>query len=115
AHTRWATHGAPTQRNAHPHVDCHGRIALVHNGIIENAGTLREALARAGHPFTTDTDTETLVHLIEDAPRATLEARVNSALDHVEGTDGLAVISAHEPGKRGAARRGARGLLGRGE
>ena len=115
AHTRWATHGAPTQRNAHPHVDCHGRIALVHNGIIENAGTLREALARAGHQFTTDTDTETLVHLIEDAPGATLEARVNSALDHVEGTYGLAVISADEPGKLVAARRGSPVLLGIGE
>ena len=115
AHTRWATHGAPTERNAHPHVDCHGRIALVHNGIIENAGTLREALARAGHLFTTDTDTETLVHLIEDAPGATLEARVNSALDHVEGTYGLAVISADEPGKLVAARRGSPVLLGIGE
>ena len=115
AHTRWATHGAPTERNAHPHVDCHGRIALVHNGIIENAGTLREALARAGHQFTTDTDTETLVHLIEDAPGATLEARVNSALDHVEGTYGLAVISADEPGKLVAARRGSPVLLGIGE
>src|SRR2546426_1084781 len=98
-----------------PHVDCHGRIALVHNGIIENAGTLREALARAGHLFTTDTDTETLVHLIEDAPGATLEARVNSALDHVEGTYGLAVISADEPGKLVAARRGSPVLLGIGE
>ena len=115
AHTRWATNGAPTQRNAHPHVDCHGRIALVHNGIIENAGTLREALAHNGHQFTTDTDTETLVHLIEDAPGATLEARVNSALDHVEGTYGLAVISADEPGKLVAARRGSPVLLGIGE
>ena len=115
AHTRWATHGAPTERNAHPHVDCHGRIALVHNGIIENAGTLREALAHNGHQFTTDTDTETLVHLIEDAPGATLEARVNSALDHVEGTYGLAVISADEPGKLVAARRGSPVLLGIGE
>src|SRR3989442_2358900 len=115
AHTRWATHGAPTERNAHPHLDCHGRVALVHNGIIENAGPLREALARAGHLFTTDTDTETLVHLIEDAPGATLEARVNSALDHVEGTYGLAVISADEPGKLVAARRGSPVLLGIGE
>src|SRR5256712_12527962 len=110
AHTRWATHGAPTERNAHPHVDCHGRIALVHNGIIENAGTLREALARAGHLFTTDTDTETLGHLIEAAPGATLEARGNSAPAHAEGTYGLAVISADEPGKLVAALRASPGL-----
>jgi len=90
-------------------------VALVHNGIIENAGTLREALVRAGHQFTTDTDTETLVHLIEDAPGATLEARVNAALDHVEGTYGLVVISADEPGKLVAARRGSPVLLGIGE
>jgi glucosamine--fructose-6-phosphate aminotransferase (isomerizing) len=115
AHTRWATHGAPTERNAHPHVDCSGRVALVHNGIIENAGPLREALARAGHQFTTDTDTETLVHLIEDAPGATLEARVAAALDHVEGTYGVAVMSADEPGKLVAARRGSPVLLGIGE
>src|SRR3989442_14718053 len=91
-HTRWATHGAPTGRNAHPHSDCTGGIALVHNGIIENADLLRARLERAGHRLATDTDTETLAHLIEDAPGATLEARVIAALAHVEGTYGLAVI-----------------------
>src|SRR2546421_2286096 len=82
AHTRWATHGAPNQRNAHPHTDCHDRIALVHNGIIENADVLRAALEQKGHAFGTETDTETLVHLIEDASGDTLEARVIAALEH---------------------------------
>jgi len=115
AHTRWATHGAPTQPNAHPHVDCGGRIALVHNGIIENAEVLQAALERAGHRFVTETDTEALAHLIEDAPGATLEERVISALTHVEGTYGLAVMSAAEPGKLVVARRGSPVLLGIGE
>ena len=115
AHTRWATHGAPTQLNAHPHIDCSGRIALVHNGIIENADALRAALERAGHRFATDTDTEALAHLIEDASGATLEERVIAALTHVEGTYGLAVMSADEPGKLVVARRGSPVLLGIGE
>jgi glucosamine--fructose-6-phosphate aminotransferase (isomerizing) len=114
AHTRWATHGAPTQLNAHPHVDCSGRIALVHNGIIENADALRAALERVGHRFATVTDTEALAHLIEDAP-GTLEERVIDALGHVEGTYGLAVMSAEEPGKLVVARRGSPLLLGIGE
>src|SRR3990172_7876243 len=67
AHTRWATHGEPNDNNAHPHLDCTGEIALVHNGIIENYATLREWLQRRGHKITTDTDTEILVHLIEDS------------------------------------------------
>src|SRR2546428_10072446 len=75
AHTRWATPGAPTTRNAHPHVDCTGRLALVHNGIIENADALRAALQASGHRFCTETDTETLAHLIEDAAGDTPEAR----------------------------------------
>ena len=99
AHTRWATHGAPTERNAHPHTDCRGEIAVVHNGIIENADALRIKLERSGHRFTTETDTETLAHLIEEAPGDTLEDRVLAALTHVEGTYGLAVVSAAEPGK----------------
>jgi len=114
-HTRWATHGAPTGRNAHPHSDCTGRLALVHNGIIENADVLRARLARAGHRLVTDTDTEALAHLIEDAPGATLEARVMTALKHVEGTYGVAVIGEAEPGKIVVARRGSPLLIGVGE
>src|SRR5213592_4223648 len=115
AHTRWATHGAPTTRNAHPHVDCRERVAVVHNGIIENADALRAALERAGHRFRTDTDTETLAHLIEDAPGATLEERVAAAIGAVVGTYGLAVLSADEPGKVVVARQGSPVLLGIGE
>jgi glucosamine--fructose-6-phosphate aminotransferase (isomerizing) len=115
AHTRWATHGAPTVRNAHPHVDCAERLAVVHNGIIENADTLRAALERAGHTFSTDTDTETLAHLIEDAPGDTLEARVITALESVVGTYGLAVISADDPEKIVVARQGSPVILGVGE
>jgi glucosamine--fructose-6-phosphate aminotransferase (isomerizing) len=115
AHTRWATHGAPTDTNAHPHVDCKGRIALVHNGIIENAETLRKTLERSGHTFTTETDTEVLAHLIEDAEGDTLEARVITALSHVEGTYGLVVLSADEPQKLVVARQGSPVLLGVGD
>ena len=115
AHTRWATHGAPTTPNAHPHVDCSGRIALVHNGIIENADALRAALQASGHRFCTETDTETLAHLIEDAGGETLEARVIGALGHVVGTYGLAVVSADHPGTVVVARQGSPVLLGIGE
>jgi glucosamine--fructose-6-phosphate aminotransferase (isomerizing) len=115
AHTRWATHGAPTRTNAHPHTDCSGTIALVHNGIIENADALRTKLQEAGHEFGTETDTETLAHLIEEAPGATLEDRVIAALEHVEGTYGLAVISSAEPGKIVVARQGSPVLLGIGD
>ncbi len=115
AHTRWATHGAPNARNAHPHVDCSERFALVHNGIIENSDALRAALERAGHTFRTETDTETLAHLIEDSPGETLEARVINALENVVGTYGIAVMSAAEPGKIVVARQGSPVLLGIGE
>jgi glucosamine--fructose-6-phosphate aminotransferase (isomerizing) len=115
AHTRWATHGAPTRTNAHPHTDCSGTIALVHNGIIENADALRTKLQAAGHEFSTETDTETLAHLIEEAPGATLEDRVIAALAHVEGTYGLAVISSAEPRKIVVARQGSPVLLGIGD
>src|SRR2546422_258070 len=114
-HTRWATHGAPSERNAHPHADCTGSLALVHNGIIETADVLRARLAQAGHRFVTDTDTETLAHLIEDAPGATLEQRVIAALPLVEGTYGLAVIAEADPAKIVVARRGSPLLLGVGE
>ena len=115
AHTRWATHGAPTQVNAHPHGDCGGVLAVVHNGIIENADVLRPQLERAGHEFAGETDTEVLAHLIEDAPGETVEDRVIAALAHVEGTYGLAVVSAAEPDKIVVARQGSPVLLGIGE
>jgi glucosamine--fructose-6-phosphate aminotransferase (isomerizing) len=115
AHTRWATHGIPNDRNSHPHTDCHGSIAIVHNGIIENAETLRVALEHAGHVFASETDTETLAHLIEDSEGDSLEARVIAALEHVVGTYGLAVICADEPGKIVVARQGSPVLIGVGE
>lgn len=107
-HTRWATHGNATERNAHPHRDCTGTLALVHNGIIENYEILRTRLISEGHSFTSDTDTEVLVHLVEwfykeDTP---LELAVADALTQVSGTYGIAVVSAREPDKIVAARRG---------
>src|SRR3989454_1100121 len=100
---------------AHTHLDCSGALALVHNGIIENADVLRARLIQEGHRFATETDTETLAHLIEDSPGATLEARVIAALGHVEGTYGVAVIAESEPGKIVVARRGSPVLLGVGD
>src|SRR6266705_176626 len=114
-HTRWATHGAPTERNAHPHSDCTGTVALVHNGIIENADVLRKRLEQDGHRFVTETDTETLVHLIEESPGETLEERIIAALDHVEGTYGIAVVAEADRGKIVVARRGSPVLLGVGD
>lgn len=114
-HTRWATHGAPTVRNAHPHVDCTGHIALVHNGIIENAAALRAGLCESGHVLRTDTDTETLAHLVEAAPGAMLEQRVAAALADVQGAYGLVVISSADPGKIVVARQGSPALLGLGD
>ncbi|HEX8724763.1 MAG TPA: glutamine--fructose-6-phosphate transaminase (isomerizing) [Gemmatimonadaceae bacterium] len=113
-HTRWATHGAPTASNAHPHLDCDGRVAVVHNGIIENADVLRARLERAGHRFRTETDSEVLAHLIESSDAATLEERVAGALSHVQGTYGLVAASVAEPSKLVAARRGSPVLLGLG-
>ncbi|OGU06186.1 MAG: glutamine--fructose-6-phosphate aminotransferase [Gemmatimonadetes bacterium RBG_16_66_8] len=115
AHTRWATHGAPTDANAHPHTDCGGTIALVHNGIIENATTLREALVRRGHHFRSETDTEVLAHLIEQHYMASLELAVAAALKQVEGTYGIAVVSAREPSTIVAARKGSPLMIGIGE
>jgi glutamine---fructose-6-phosphate transaminase (isomerizing) len=108
AHTRWATHGAPTTINAHPHSDCGGTLALVHNGIIENAGALRTALGKRGHVFRSETDTEVLVHLVEELHtqgRSLVDA-VAGALQQVEGTYGIAIVSSREPDTIVAARRG---------
>ena len=84
AHTRWATHGAPNTRNAHPHTDCAGNIAVAHNGIIENHAVLRQMLISKGHRFTSETDTETLAHLIEQFYEGSLEQAVAAALQEVE-------------------------------
>ncbi len=117
AHTRWATHGHPTKLNAHPHSDCHGRLALIHNGIIENYSAIKTKLAAAGHKFTTETDTEALVHLIEEyyTDKVSLEEAVRAALSQVEGTYGIAVISRTEPDTLVAARKGSPLVVGIGE
>ncbi len=115
AHTRWATHGVPNQVNAHPHGDCENTIAVVHNGIIENAGALREMLVRRGHRFRSETDTEVLAHLIEEVYDGSLADAVAAALTRVEGTYGVAVISSREPGTLVAARMGSPILVGVGD
>lgn len=105
-HTRWATHGVPSDRNAHPHMDCSGRIALVHNGIIENYASLRKELMLEGHDFVSETDTEVVAHLIEKYDQnCSLEAAVREALKHLKGSFALAVISADEPDKIIAAKK----------
>jgi glucosamine--fructose-6-phosphate aminotransferase (isomerizing) len=115
AHTRWATHGAPTTCNAHPHHSCDDAIALVHNGIIENASTLRKLLEDRGHDFRSETDTEVLAHLVEEHFEGNLETAVIDALRHVEGTYGIAVVSSRDPNKIVAARKGSPLLLGLGD
>ena len=98
-HTRWATHGPPTDRNAHPHVDCAGRIAVIHNGIIENFDELRDRLELEGHRFTSDTDTECVAHLVERGVRdgQVLAEAVRAAVTSLEGAYALVVLSADEP------------------
>jgi len=115
AHTRWATHGAPTQVNAHPHADCSGKIAIVHNGIIENYEALKNQLIKEGHKFHSQTDTEVIVHLIEkfyqDVP---LENAVCKALKLLVGSFAIGVISAIEPNKLIGARFGSPLIVGLG-
>ena len=115
AHTRWATHGAPNQCNAHPHSDCKGHIAVVHNGIIENSTTLRSHLIELGHKFTSETDTEVIAHLIEEAFDGNLEDAVIEALWQIEGTYGIAVVSSEDKNKVVAARKGSPLLIGLGD
>jgi glucosamine--fructose-6-phosphate aminotransferase (isomerizing) len=103
-HTRWATHGAPTERNAHPHSDCTGELVVVHNGIIENYHSLREDLKARGHIFTSETDTEVLAHLIEDHLEGDLPRAVAAAVKHVEGSFALGVLWTGAPGTLVAAR-----------
>jgi glucosamine--fructose-6-phosphate aminotransferase (isomerizing) len=117
AHTRWATHGEPNDVNAHPHTDCSGHVALVHNGIIENFTVLKGALQGEGHRFRTDTDTEVLAHLIEKHLQRglKLEQAVGAALRAVEGTYGIAVMCASEPGVVVGARNGSPLVVGVGD
>ncbi|MFY7923287.1 MAG: glutamine--fructose-6-phosphate transaminase (isomerizing) [Gemmatimonas sp.] len=115
AHTRWATHGPPTEANAHPHVSQNGKIAVVHNGIIENATALKAGLEARGYVFKSDTDTEVLAHLIEAAYAGSLEAAVIEALSQVDGTYGMAVLSSDEKDTIVAARKGSPLLIGIGE
>jgi glucosamine--fructose-6-phosphate aminotransferase (isomerizing) len=119
-HTRWATHGEPNEVNAHPHTDTEGRIAVVHNGIIENAEQLRDALVARGVKLVSDTDTEALAHLIaaevgEEAGGLSLEDAVRRALRHVEGTYGLVVLDTKQPHELVVARNGSPIVLGIGE
>ena len=116
AHNRWATHGAPNQDNAHPHLDCKGEIALVHNGIIENYAKLKEELIKEGHHFKSQTDTEVIVHLIEKYYQGVpLEAAVRQALSKLEGSFAIGVISKREPDKLVGARAGSPLIIGLGK
>lgn len=109
-HTRWATHGAPTDRNAHPHTDCSGRIAIVHNGIIENYQELKRGLMEQGHEFKSDTDSEVIAHLVEDAwngpARGDLSRAVRNACARLEGSWAIACICADAPGEVVCTRNG---------
>ena len=105
-HTRWATHGRPTEENAHPHRDCTGDVVVVHNGIVENFIPLKEQLQAEGHVFKTETDTEIIAHLVEKYFKGNLEAAVREALHQITGVFALAVLSRKDPNKIVAARLG---------
>ncbi|HZT70380.1 MAG TPA: glutamine--fructose-6-phosphate transaminase (isomerizing) [Terriglobia bacterium] len=122
-HTRWATHGAPTEENAHPHRDCHGTVVVVHNGIIENYMELKQELAEEGHVFTTETDTEVIAHLIEkylDRPssagaQVTLDEAVRVAVQRLTGVFALAIMSTKDLNKIVAVRQGPPAVIGLGK
>lgn len=114
-HTRWATHGIPSSTNAHPHADCSGSFAVVHNGIIENFQALKDELTSKGHIFSSDTDTEVLAHLCEDCYNGDLERAVREALLRVEGSYAIAVISDNEPEVIVAARKDSPLIVGLGD
>src|ERR1700687_841356 len=120
-HTRWATHGRPTEENAHPHRDCTGTIVVVHNGIVENYLSLKKKLIEEGHVFTTETDTEVIAHLVEkylvktdNGNRPALEEAVRKTVKQLTGVFALAVISVDEPNKIVAARNGPPAVIGLG-
>src|SRR5512142_346722 len=121
-HTRWATHGRPTEENAHPHRDCSGKIVVVHNGIIENYVSLKKKLAEEGHKFSTETDTENVAHMIEklyfqngNGHRPSLEEAVRKTVTQLTGVFALAVIAVDEPNKIVAARNGPPAVIGLGK
>jgi len=122
-HTRWATHGAPTEENAHPHRDCHGTVVVVHNGIIENYMELKQELVEEGHIFTTETDTEVIAHLIEkylDKPspstaKVTLDDAVRAAVQRLTGVFALAIMSTRDLNKIVAVRQGPPAVIGLGK
>ena len=115
AHTRWATHGAPNDVNAHPHLDAEGKVAIVHNGIIDNASELRAKLTADGVEFASETDSEVLAHLVGRSQAETLEEKVRQALRVIEGTYGIAVLHADFPDRIVVARNGSPVVLGIGE
>src|SRR5579864_822214 len=114
-HTRWATHGRPTEENAHPHRDCHGDIVVVHNGIVENYLTLKAQLVKEGHTFVTETDTEVIAHLVEKYYDGNLENAVRDAVRQLTGVFALSVISRKDPNKIVAARSGPPVVIGLGD
>lgn len=114
-HTRWATHGAPSERNAHPHTDCTNKIAVVHNGIIENFAELREELIAKGHTFTSDTDTECIAHLVEENYHGDLFEAVRVVSNSLSGAYGLAVMHHDHPGEIVVTRKDSPIVLGVGE
>src|SRR5690349_3524142 len=114
-HTRWATHGRPTEENAHPHRDCHGDIVVVHNGIVENYLTLKHQLMEEGHKFVTETDTEVIAHLVEKYFDGNLENAVRDAVRQLTGVFALSVISRKDPHKIVAARSGPPVVVGLGD
>lgn len=114
-HTRWATHGRPSQENAHPLCDCTGTIVVVHNGIVDNFLELKAELLAAGHHFRSETDSEVLAHLVEAAYQGDLAAAVRTAIERVEGAYGALFLSAREPGRLVAARRSSPMIIGLGQ
>ncbi|HEY7451848.1 MAG TPA: glutamine--fructose-6-phosphate transaminase (isomerizing) [Candidatus Limnocylindria bacterium] len=115
AHTRWATHGAPNDLNAHPHADCTGKLALIHNGIIENYAEIRDRLAASGHEFTSETDTEVLAHLIEERYAGDLVEAVRQALGQVRGAYAIGVMHTDHPDLIVGARMNVPLIVGLGE
>jgi glucosamine--fructose-6-phosphate aminotransferase (isomerizing) len=113
-HTRWATHGRPTEENAHPHRDCTGELVVVHNGIIENYLDLKKELQEAGHKFQTETDTEVIAHLLEQAYNGKLETALREVLPRLKGVYALAAITTREPNVIAAARMGPPIVIGLG-